>query len=440
MYRFDRERYDERMKWFVNDRFGMFIHFGLYAIPARGEWVMSIEEMDETAYARYFDQFDPTAFDARAWARSARSAGVRYAVLTAKHHDGFCLYDTATTDFKSTCTHLGRDIVAEFLEAFRAEGIRVGLYYSLIDWHHPDFPQFGDRQAPLRRDSLRGANTHRVFSRYLDFMHEQVRELCENYGALDLLWFDFSYDELRGEAWRATDLMNMVRSLQPGVIVNNRLEVSGEGLGSLAACAPTAYHGDFVTPEQIIPPRGLVDAHGDPLVWEACLTLNDNWGYCATDLNYKSASLIIHKLVECVSKGGNMIVNVGPDATGRFPEPSMRILETVGSWLARNGESVYGCGPSQGGPIEPERPEWGRITRDGDTYFAHLYESALGPVPLLGFPPDRIAAMRRVADGSEVRQSESWTHSDYPDIAFADLGPLAELPDSIDTVIGVNVV
>ena len=152
MYRFDRDRYNERMRWYLHDRFGMFIHFGLYAIPARGEWLRSTEEMPEERYLPYFDEFNPKDLDMRAWARSAKRAGMRYAVLTAKHHDGFCLYDTDTTDFKSTNTPYGRDIVADFLEAFRAEGIRVGLYYSLIDWHHPDFPQYGDRQAPLRRD------------------------------------------------------------------------------------------------------------------------------------------------------------------------------------------------------------------------------------------------------------------------------------------------
>ena len=254
-YQFDRVRYNERMKWYLHDRFGLFLHFGLYSIPARGEWVRSDEEMPEELYQPYFDEFNPYAFDARAWARAAREAGMKYAVLTAKHHDGFCLFDTQTTDWKSTKTPFGRDIVAEFLEAFRAEGLKVGLYYSIIDWLHPDFPQYGDRQAPLRNDPVAGCNDKRDFNRYLDYMHEQVRELCTNYGKLDLLWFDFAYDspvngmKMRGETWRATELMSMVRELQPQVITDNRLEVSGEGYGSLAECNPTPYHGDFVTPE-----------------------------------------------------------------------------------------------------------------------------------------------------------------------------------------------
>ncbi|WP_346696665.1 alpha-L-fucosidase [Thermophilibacter mediterraneus] len=438
-YQFDRARYDERMGWFLHDRFGMFIHFGLYAIPARGEWLRSDEEMPEEDYLPYFHEFNPTALDARDWARRAREAGMRYAVLTAKHHDGFCLFDTATTDFKSTNTPFGRDIVAEFLEAFRAEGLRVGLYYSLIDWHHPDFPQYGDRQAPFRNDPVRGCNDDRVFDRYLDYMHEQVRELCTNYGRLDLLWFDFSYDDLRGDAWRGTQLMEMVRSLQPDVVTNNRLEVSGEGYGSLAACRPTPYHGDFVTPEKIVPPTGIRDAEGRPLAWESCVTMNDNWGYHATDKNFKPAPLLVHKLVECVSKGGNMILNVGPDATGRIPDESCRILDEIGRWMRRNSASVYGCGPAAGGPLDVRPPEVGRLTRNGNTYYFHLYENALGPVPLLGVPKDRIEKIRRLCDGTEVLLSTSWTHSDYPDVAFADLGPSPVLPDPVDTVLAVTI-
>lgn len=167
--------------------------------------------------------------------------------------------------------------------------------------------------------------------------------------------------------------------------------------------------------------------------------MNDNWGYCSTDTNYKPSSLLIHKLVECVSKGGNLILNVGPDATGRFPEQSCAILKEIGAWMARNSQSIYGAGMAAGGPIEPERPEWGRITRNGNTYYFHLYENALGPVPLMGVPKDRIESIRLLRDGSEVKLSTSWTHSDYPDIAFADLGPSPYLPDPVDTVLAVKI-
>lgn len=431
-YTFDRAAYERRTAWYTQARFGLFLHWGLYAIPARGEWVRSYENIPSEAYDPYAREFDPRDCDMHAWMEAARDAGMKYAVLTAKHHDGFCLYDSAYTDFKSTNTPAGRDFVREFLDAARDCGLRSGLYFSLIDWRHPDFPHYGDRYHPMRDNPAYG-NENRNFDRYLEYLHNQVRELCTNYGKLDLLWFDFSYDHLRGEAWKATELMEMVRSLQPDVIIDNRLEVSGEGFGSLAACQPTPFHGDFVSPEQIIPPRGLVDAEGNPLVWESCVTMNNHWGYCATDHFYKSAPMLIKKLVECVSKGGNLLLNVGPDAQGRFPKESLAILREIGAWMKDNGESIYGCGPAG-----IEKPDFGRVTRKGNSLYFHLFENTIGPVPLFGVEKERISCIRRLADGSEVPLSTSWVHSDYPDLAFADLGPDPVLPDPTDTVLEVR--
>ena len=429
---FSREEYERRMAWYTEARFGMFIHWGLYAIPARGEWVRSVEKIPSDVYDRYADEFDPKHCDIRQWVRAAKTAGMKYAILTAKHHDGFCLFDTAYTDFKSTNTAAGRDFVREFVEACREYGLRVGLYFSVIDWRHPDFPHYGDKNHPMRADPAY-SNESRDFDRYLEFMHGQVRELCSNYGKLDILWFDFSYDHLRGEAWKATKLIEMVRSLQPDVIIDNRLEVSGEGFGSLAECKPTPYHGDFVSPEQIIPPRGLRDAQGAPLIWESCVTMNNHWGYHATDHYFKPASMLIRKLVECVSKGGNMLLNVGPDAQGRIPEKSLEILAQIGAWMEKNSESIYGCGVAG-----LEKPEYGRITRKGNKLYIHIFDNTLGPLPLFGIEKDRIAAIRRLADGSEVPISTSWVHSDYPELTFADLGPDPVLPDPVDTVLEVR--
>ena len=431
-WKFDRDAYDRRMEWYINARFGLFLHWGLYAIPARGEWVRSFERIPNEDYDPLMGQFDPTTCDMRAWMAAAKGAGMKYAVLTAKHHDGFCLFDSAYTDFKSTNAPAGRDFVREFLDAAREFGLRAGLYFSLIDWRHPDFPHYGDRNHPMRDDPSY-SNEGRDFGRYLDFMHAQVRELCTNYGKLDLLWFDFSYDDMRGETWRATDLIEMVRSLQPHVIIDNRLEVSGEGFGSLAACKPTPYHGDFVSPEQIVPPYGLRDAEGNPLIWESCVTMNNHWGYCANDHYYKPASMLIRKLVECVSKGGNLLLNVGPDATGRFPAESLAILKEIGAWMDKNGESVYGCGPAT-----LDKPDWGRYTQKGGKLYAHVFENTVGPLPLFGVDKDRIQAVRRLADGSEVPISTSWVHSDYPELVFADLGPDPVLPDPVDTVLEVR--
>lgn len=431
MYRFERTAYEKRMQWFVQARFGMFIHWGLYAVPARGEWVRSNERMPEEKYMPFFREFDPSAADPKAWVQAAKEAGMGYVILTAKHHDGFCLFDSELTDFKSTNTPMGRDIVREFLEAGREAGLKVGLYYSLIDWHHPDFPHYGDRYHPMRSDPA-ASNEERDFERYLAYMHGQVKELCTRYGRLDVLWFDFSYNQLRGEAWRANELADMVRTLQPGILLNNRLEVSGEGFGSLAQGEPAPCHGDFVSPERMVPPEGLFDPQGRPLYWETCTTMNHSWGYCAGDPWYKPAPLLLKKLVECVSKGGNFLLNVGPDGNGRIPRQAMDTLKYLGQWMQINGESIRGCGPSG-----MEKPEWGRITRRENVLYLHIYENALGPLPLYGIPAEKIRAMRLLQDGREIPLSVSWVHSDYPDMAFADLGPDPVLPDGDDTVLKV---
>lgn len=431
MYRFERTAYEKRMQWFVQARFGMFIHWGLYAVPARGEWVRSNERMPEEKYMPFFREFDPSAADPKAWVQAAKEAGMGYVILTAKHHDGFCLFDSELTDFKSTNTPMGRDIVREFLEAGREAGLKVGLYYSLIDWHHPDFPHHGDRYHPMRSDPA-ASNEERDFERYLAYMHGQVKELCTRYGRLDVLWFDFSYNQLRGEAWRANELADMVRTLQPGILLNNRLEVSGEGFGSLAQGEPAPCHGDFVSPERMVPPEGLFDPQGRPLYWETCTTMNHSWGYCAGDPWYKPAPLLLKKLVECVSKGGNFLLNVGPDGNGRIPRQAMDTLKYLGQWMQINGESIRGCGPSG-----MEKPEWGRITRRENVLYLHIYENALGPLPLYGVPAEKIRAMRLLQDGREIPLSVSWVHSDYPNMAFADLGPDPVLPDGDDTVLKV---
>lgn len=431
MYRFERTAYEKRMQWFVQARFGMFIHWGLYAVPARGEWVRSNERMPEEKYMPFFREFDPSAADPKAWVQAAKEAGMGYVILTAKHHDGFCLFDSELTDFKSTNTPMGQDIVREFLEAGREAGLKVGLYYSLIDWHHPDFPHYGDRYHPMRSDPA-ASNEERDFERYLAYMHGQVKELCTRYGRLDVLWFDFSYDQLRGEAWRANELADMVRTLQPGILLNNRLEVSGEGFGSLAQGEPAPCHGDFVSPERMVPPEGLFDPQGRPLYWETCTTMNHSWGYCAGDPWYKPAPLLLKKLVECVSKGGNFLLNVGPDGNGRIPRQAMDTLKYLGQWMQINGESIRGCGPSG-----MEKPEWGRITRRENVLYLHIYENALGPLPLYGIPAEKIRAMRLLQDGREIPLSVSWVHSDYSDMAFADLGPDPVLPDGDDTVLKV---
>jgi alpha-L-fucosidase len=233
----------------------------------------------------------------------------------------------------------------------------------------------------------------RRFDRYLTYLHGQVRELCSNYGKIDILWFDFSYDEMAGEKWQADKLIRMVRKLQPDVLIDNRLETSGEGFGSILEDEPLPWSGDFASPEQIIPPEGLVNRRGEPVPWEACITMNKNWGYCAGDRYFKPASLIVHKLVECVSKGGNLLLNVGPDARGYIPDESSRILAEVGEWMRYNGESVYGCGRA-----DLPKPEWGRYTGRGNRIYAHVTEPPIGPLHLPEFRAKRSAP----CDGCET--------------------------------------
>lgn len=429
---FDAEVYNKRVGWYQQARFGMFIHWGIYAIPARGEWVRSVEEMPEEEYMSFFEEFDPIDFQPKKWAKAAKEAGMKYAIMTAKHHDGFCLFDSELTDFKATNTKAGKDLVKEYLEAFREEGLKVGLYYSLLDWHHPDYPHYKDQNHPMRNCEAQ-KDVDRDFNRYLDYMHGQVRELCTRYGKLDIMWFDFSYGELRGEAWRATELVNMVRGYQPDIIIDNRLEVSGEGFGSLATDNPSVFAGDFVSPEQIIPPQGLKSESGRDLVWEACITMNDNWGYCAKDKNFKPASTIIKKLVECVSKNGNLLLNVGPDARGNIPEESLEILREIGIWMKKNSASIYGCKGS-GLP----KPENGRITGRGNKLYYHVMENAIGSVPLYGISKDLVKSVRLLSDGSELKVADNWIVNNYPDIAFVDISNSPYLPDAVDTVVEIE--
>ena len=428
---FDRAAYEKRVEWFKRARFGMFIHWGLYAVPARGEWVRSVERISVEDYQQYFDEFNPVDYDPRKWARACKQAGMQYAVLTAKHHDGFCLFDSKLTDYNSVkCC--GRDLVREYLDAFRAEGIRVGLYYSIIDWHHPDFPHYGDKQHPMR-DNPAYKDYKYDFDQYLEYMHGQIKELCTNYGKIDIFWFDFSYDDMRGEKWKATELVRMIRSYQPDVLMDNRLEVSGEGFGSLATQNPTEYCGDFVSPEQIIPPEGVVDDMGKPVVWESCITMNNNWGYNSRDNHFKTADIVIKKLVECVSKGGNMLINVGPDARGNIPAQSLEILEKVGNWMHANGEAIYNCGRS-----ELPRPDYGRITQNGKDIYFHVNEPQIGFVPLVGIKAEDVKCIRLLKDGSEMKIERNWMTGNYPDIVFVSFGEDPQLPDPIDTVIKVE--
>lgn len=421
----------EYMKWFEEARFGMFVHWGVYSLIGRGEWVRSNEHMTAEDYQPYVERFRPQAFNADEIAGLAAEAGMKYLVFTARHHDGYCLFDTKTTDYQSV-HYTGHDYVREMLEACRRHGLKAGLYYSLVDWHHPDYPHYGDRIHPCR-DDVRWKGYRHDFDRYLDDMHEQVRELCSQYGRIDLLWLDYSYDEMTGEKWRGSELVEMIRSLQPDIILNNRLEGSGEGFGSLISGDPSPTAGDFVSPEQIIPPQGIVDVRGCHVPWEACVTMNNHWGYCDDDHYFKPAGMLIRKLVECVSKNGNMILNIGPDGEGRIPPESVSVLQEIGTWMRHSGSAVYQCGAA-----DLPKPEYGRITRCGNIVYYHIYEGMIGGVPLPGIRKEEVGSITILKTGKEIPVSETWITGNYPDIVFADMGEDPILPDETDTVLRVE--
>lgn len=420
----------DRTRWWRDARFGMFIHFGVYAVPARGEWVQSNERIPAEDYRKYVDAFLPEAYDAKEWARIAKKAGMKYAVMTAKHHDGFCLFDSQYTDYDIGATMPGRDLVREFLDAFRAEGLKVGLYYSLIDWHHPDYPNVGNH--PMR-DNAEWSKKNYRWENYLKYMHAQVEELLTGYGKLDILWFDYSFDDYSGEKWKAADLVKMVRDRQSHIIIDSRLEVNP---GVRTAGRDFSGYGDFETPEQGIPDKGIVDRFGQPIPWETCLTLNNNWGYHAGDHHWKSPQQVVHALVNCVSKNGNLLLNVGPDATGRIPEPSVEILAEVGKWMTKNGESIYGCGSS-----DLARPEWGRLTQRDNTIYAHWMYPMIGHINLPGIS-DKVKSVSLVPDGAELPTSRAWWGNEQEGNFFINMARPTyhtfTLPDALDTVIRIE--
>lgn len=389
--------------WFSHDRFGLFVHWGLYSIPARQggnglvEWIRHNERLTDEQYDAYFRTFDPDLFDPSSWARAARQAGMRYAVLTTKHHDGFCLFDSALTEFKATNTSAKRDLVREFVEAFRAEGLRIGFYYSLIDWHHEDFPL--DGLHPQRDDlAFREANAGRDLSGYVAYLHAQVRELLTHYGEISVLWFDFSYPQLdwgwsRGKGpdeWRAQELLRLVYDLQPNILVNNRLGTDG----------------DFVTPEEALP-LAWPEVNGVPAVWEACQTLNGTWGYARDNHDWKDAGHLVRLLVEAVSKGGNLLLNVGPNARGEWPLETSEVLREVGLWMRLHESAVRGATAYDAVP-----PPDARFTCRGHRVYLHLFAWPLGEVHLAGFA-GRVGFARFLHDGSEVVREERGEVSEH---------------------------
>src|ERR1700761_5322595 len=373
---------EKRMEWWKDARFGMFIHWGLYSEGARHEWLKHNEAMTNEEYQKYFDNFNPDLFDPNKWAREAKAAGMKYAVLTTKHHEGFCMFDSKYTDYKATNTQARRDLVREYVNAFRAQGLKIGFYYSLLDWHHPDYTM--DDAHPLTQVDTTQANyarwnKGRDMAKYREYMRNQITELLTNYGKIDVIWLDWSWgkeDQQKGTGkgakdWGSVELVKLIRKLQPGIIVNNRLDLGDYKDGA-----------DFETPEQVstaelAPYRGRT--------WETCQTFSGSWGYHRDENSWKTHRQLLDLLITSVANGGNLILNVGPTARGEFDYRASKALDSISYWMHANNKAIYGCTFA---PAEFKAPDNTRLTYNPSTkrLYVHLYDyPAGGTITLPGY-------------------------------------------------------
>ncbi|MEO6229545.1 MAG: alpha-L-fucosidase [Ferruginibacter sp.] len=392
------EQKKQRMAWWTNDRFGMFIHWGLYSGAARHEWVKRWERLNNDQYQVYFDNFNPDMYNPKEWAKEAKAAGMKYAVLTTKHHEGFCLFDSKYTNYKATNTKAKRDLVREFAEAFRAEGIKIGFYYSLLDWHHSDY--LIDELHPLQpADNSDTAyarlNKGKDWNKYKTYLHNQLQELLTNYGKIDILWLDFSYPNANGHGkgkndWGSVELLKMIRKLQPGILVDNRLDLDEYKDGA-----------DFVTPEQV-KPEELNQFAGS--YFETCQTFSGSWGYFRDENTWKTNHELLTLLITAVSKGGNLILNVGPTARGYFDYRADRALDSLHTWMKYNSQTIYGCKQA---PSTFAVPENTLLTYNpaGNKLYVHVMKYAAPTLVLPGYK-GKIKYARFVHDASEVRFKE----------------------------------
>ena len=392
-----------RTEWFREGKFGMFIHWGVYAVPAGvydgkevggiGEWIMDNAKIPVAEYEKFAARFNPVKFNAADWARLARDAGMTYLVITSKHHDGFSMWPSDVSKYDiADATPFGRDPMKELAQACRAEGIKFCFYHSIMDWHHPQ---------------AKGADFAAYHQKVLK---PQVKELITRYGPLGILWFDGEWigewDDAKG-----TDLYRFCRTLQPSLIVNNRV---GKRKGT---------DGDYETPEQTIP-AGAIQGR----LWETCMTLNDTWGFKTNDQNWKSATDLVRKLIDITSKGGNFLLNVGPTAEGLIPQPSVDRLRDVGRWLRRNGDAIYGTTAS---PWK-KHPFNGRCTVKGRTLYVHVFEWD-GPVRLPGVKGEVVGVAAVNPDIGEVK----YEVQPLDGAAMLVLHP-PESPDLVATVVAVR--
>ena len=412
--------HDERIAWWREARFGMFIHWGVYAVPAGrwegkvggGEWIMEHRHIPVSQYEPLAFQFTAAEYDPAQWAKVAREAGMKYIVITSKHHDGFALWDSKLSDWDVMRTPHKKDLLGPLAEATRNEGLRFGLYHSIMDWHHPDY-------APRRQwNDL--AKTEPDFARFRRYLFGQVEEIITNYRP-DILWFDGEWESTWTHEY-GKELEAHVRKLKPDILINNRVGKAREGMAGLDKEGLERL-GDFGTPEQEIPSTGLPGVD-----WESCMTMNGTWGYMVDDVNWKSTRTLIRNLIECASKGGNYLLNVGPTAEGKIPDASVERLREMGRWMEVNGEAIYG---TTAGPFK--RLPWGRATRKGDVIYLHVYEwPANGTLQV----PLRNAPTKAWLLGGDRRQLRLW-QGEGGGITVSGL-PSA-MPDEAATVIALQI-
>jgi alpha-L-fucosidase len=412
---------DQRMAWFREARFGMFIHWGVYSVPAGewkdkktyGEWFLEETKMPVSQYEKYRDQFNLVKFDAKQWVALAKEAGVKYIVITSKHHDGFAMFDTKLTDWSIMSTPYKHDPIKDLAAACKEAGIKFCLYHSIMDWHHPDY-------TPRRawNDVAAKAKATPNFDLYVKFMKGQLKELVDNYGPLGILWFDGEWEN----SWtheQGKDLYAYCRSLQSDVIVNNRVGKNRQGMQGLSK--GNEIVGDYGTPEQEIPADGLPGVD-----WESCMTMNNHWGYNKDDQNWKSSASLIRMLIDIASKGGNYLLNVGPTSEGLIPAPSVERLRDMGKWLKQNGESIYGTTAS---PFK--KLAWGRATKKPGKIYLHVFDWPKGELEVPGLK-DEVTKAYLLADPNAaltVRRAENAVYVAVP----------AKAPDAVASVVVLEI-